>query len=1116
MFNPTYTWDARRKIASHRIPTRRFAPLAHHTSRGEAMVIHSCRLAAVTAILLATISSTLSAAVTSYTVRTLGPNTELTSITAERDGRVAVFDASKLIGIDVVSFRSLGSSKVVVSSGSSLPRTGTRSGVLEYDLAINSGFTNLGGSVAPLATTPVLSGPQATPGMAVRFRQPVLNLPGDDVVFFEVQRGEGSPLTGDAIHVSPLRFEPGLKSTTIEGYDIDFNHPRAQATGQFVCYGFAKSPQSLHDLEHESCQPSETGADFKALAVAVDLSALGYPEGASVEGLFFQNRGTTGSIVDPVLIAGLPVPDRLNLLPAEPTTESPQLLHHALNGPMAGVEDVIFAVRAPGRDHWYANFGYYCCGRGEYPPQRLPEEAKPDPIFRPGGRLCRLNLRDRQVTTLLDDPQGGVRDPQVHYDGQKILFAYRKGGDSYHHLYEIQADGTGLHQLTDGPYDDIEPTYLPDGGIMFVSSRCQRIVNCWRTPVAILYRCDGDGRNIRMVSTNIEHDNTPWPLPDGRLLYMRWEYVDRSQGAFHHLWTTNPDGTGQMVFYGNQRPGYAMLDAKPIPGSRSIVASFSPGHGRPEHAGEVAIVDPRLGPDNPRAVQRISPPRKFYRDPYAFSEDCFLLADPTGILVMDGAGETELVYGLPKSDRPLECHEPRPLRARPRERIIPARIENTEATGRLVLADIYHGRNMKGVERGEIKKLLVLEQLPKPVNFSGGMWPISVGGSFTLARVLGTVPVEPDGSAYMELPAMRSLFFVALDKDDLSVKRMQSFLTVEPGETTSCVGCHEQRMRTPLSTHTTLAAMGRSPSRIKPVAGAPDVFDFPRDIQPLLDRYCVECHSPKRYEGHVDLTGDHTPLFSQSYWTVVQKGLISDGRNESRNNRPPRTIGSSASRLLTMLDGSHYNVKVSAQDKTLLRLWIESSAPYAGTYAALGSGMAPVEFPIEAIERRCGSCHAEEPTAKTRIGPSMLFRFGGQGPALPLIHDFMDLMYMRVKFGYFKFGRTCTPQSFCNITQPEKSVLLRAPLSQEAGGLGICTPNVFADTADADYQAILTAIRQAAAKHKEEKRFDMPGFRPNDYYIRNMQRYGILPEDLKPEDPIDVYATDRAYWKSFH
>ena len=794
--------------------------------------------------------------------------------------------------------------------------------------------------------------------------------------------------------------------------------------------------------------------------------------------------------------------------------EPGELLRTMLDGPLAGVQEIVFAVRVAGWDHWYANFGHYAATVPEYPPQQgLPGEAIP-PLFGEGGRLCRLNLRTGKLTVLLDDPAGGVRDPQVHYDGRTILFSYRKGGQPYYHLYEINADGTGLVQRTDGPYDDIEPTYLPDGGIMFCSSRCNRFVNCYRTPVAVLYRCDGDGRNLRPISANIEHDNTPWPLPDGRVLYMRWEYVDRSQLCFHHLWTANPDGTGQMVFFGNQFPDTAMLDAKPIPGTREVVASFSPGHGMPEHMGHVTLVDPATGPDRLAAARRISRQGRLYRDPYPISRDCFLVADNRGLWVMDGSGQTDPIYKLPAHESRWTCHEPRPLAPRPREPVLASRIQPTKASGRFVLADVYHGRNMAGVKRGEVTRLLVLEQLPKPINFTGGMWPTSAGGTFTLARILGTVPVAPDGSADFLAPAMRPLFFVALDAQDLAVKRMQSFVSLQPGETLGCVGCHEPRTRATPAPPGPPALLGRAPHDIEPIAGVPDVLDFARDIQPILDRHCVACHHPDRPEGRVDLCGDHAPLFARSYWTILQRGLISDGRNERYGDRPPRTIGSSASRLLGLLDGSHYQARPSAHEQRVVRLWIDTSAVYAGTYGALGSGMHPVEFPIEMMERRCGACHGHAPP-KPQIGRGQYFRFGPAGPPLPLVHEFADLQRIRGTIGYYKFGNAVPPQELCNLTRPDKSPLLRAPLARSAGGLEWCGRAVLADTRDPDYQALLARIVAASEKHQREKRFDMPGFRPNVYYVRMMQRYGVLPAGLGPGDPIDVYATDRAYWQSF-
>jgi hypothetical protein len=1058
-----------------------------------------------------------SAEVIGYTAAAAGPDTVLTSVTVTRGPGPAIFNPAKLIGVRLTHFKSADGSNIATPPGAGVPAAHLR-GALLSDGKLNSGVINPGGQAKPLASDPVLDGPDATPGMAVEFEQPVVNLPGDDVVFFEFQREESSPLGGDAFHVSPLRFEPGLRSVTVESYDIHFDDPQARSIGQFDFYRLDRAPQSLAELKAARLARIGTPDGFKALAVGIDLSDLGYADGAEVRGLFFQDNDGKGLLVDPVLIAGLPAPEPENLLAEAPKSSEPEpgrLLERFLEGPMAGVDEIVFAVRVCGFDHWYANFGYYSASVPEYPPHDgIPGEKTP-PLFGDGGRLCRYNLRTHELRVLLDDATGGVRDPQVHYDAQKILFSYRKGGQPYYHLYEIRCDGSGLVQLTDGPYDDIEPTYLPDGGIMFSSSRAKRFVNCYRTPVATLYRCEADGSNVRPVSTNIEHENTPWPLADGRVLYMRWEYVDRSQFCFHHLWTIDPDGTGQMVYFGNQFPDTAMLDAKPIPGTDKVVASFSPGHGRPGHMGPITVIDPGTGPDNRGAARRVSQAGQLFRDPYPFSEDCFLVADNRGIHVMDGNGNTDLVYKLPRNETRLTCHEPRPLVPRNRERVIPPRIDPAKATGRLVLADVYQGRNMAGVRRGEIKKLLVLEQLPKPISFSGGMWPISVGGTFTLARILGTVPVAPDGSAYMELPARRPLFFVALDENDLSVKRMQSFVSVEPGEVTGCVGCHEQRLTAPLAALRDTAILGRAPSRIEPVADVPPVLDFPRDVQPILDRHCVECHNPDRLEGRADFSGDHSPLFSQSYWTIMHRGLIADGRNENYGDRPPRTIGTSASPLLKYLDGSHYDARLSEHEQRVVRLWIESSAVYAGTYAALGTGMTPVEFPTELMERRCGACHAQEPPAKGRIGTGLYFRFGDAGPYLPLVHEFTDLQQIRGSIGYYKFGSARPPQSLCNLTRPEKSPLLRAPLAVTAGGLGFCEPTVFADTSDADYQAILAPIQAAAERHQQEKRFDMPGFRPNVYYVRVMQHYGVLPADLSPDEPVDYYAADEAYWRSF-
>jgi len=773
---------------------------------------------------------------------------------------------------------------------------------------------------------------------------------------------------------------------------------------------------------------------------------------------------------------------------------APDLLQQALKGPMAGVRDIIFAARRSGPDpHWYANISYYA-------------EDENRKTYAPGGRLCRMNLRTGQVKVLLEDMQGNVRDPHVHYGGKKILFSYRKGGGDHYHLYEINADGSRVRQLTRGDYDDYEAIYLPDDDIMFVSTRCKRWVNCWLTQVGVLYRCGPNGETIRPVSSNNDHDNTPWMLPDGRVLYMRWEYTDRSQVHYHHLWTVNPDGTGQMVYFGNMHGGIVMLAAKPIPGTDRVVSIFSPGHGRREHAGPVTIVDPDGGPDA-RPYARHVNRKAVWRDPYPFSENCFLVASPRGIELMDGRGQTQLLR--PKPDG-MDLHEPRPLVARQREKIIPSRTDPAQPTGRLMLSDVNVGRNMVGVERGEVKKLLVLELLPEPIHFHGGMQPITSGGTFILERILGTVPVEPDGSAYFEAPAMRSLFFVAMDAADNAIKRMHSFVTVQPGETTGCVGCHERRTTAMYAPQKSLMAMKRAPSKIQPVEDVPDVFDFPRDIQPILDKHCVKCHNPEKRAGGFSLAGDRGPYWCHSYLNLTYRKQFVDGRNLPVGSRPPRSVGAVASPIMARLSGSHHDVKATPHEIKMVRYWIESGAAYPGTYGALGTGMLyrhiqnryirhDADWPENkmaagVIQKRCAGCHKGD---------------------------------MRLPAALSSNAKRYDREFVYNLSRPEKSAFLLGPLAKKAGGYGTCqvkakppkgkktVPEVFADTKDPDYQKLLAWIRRGKQYlEQEDRRFDMAGFRPGRPYVREMKRYGILSEKIGPNDPVDPYATDQAYWKS--
>jgi len=800
-----------------------------------------------------------------------------------------------------------------------------------------------------------------------------------------------------------------------------------------------------------------------------------------------------------------------------------------------GVEEIVFAQRGYGRDlsgHYYANFGYSCID----PNYWLHADD--------GGRLCKLNVRTGRLSVLLDDPGGAVRDLQVHYDARRILFSYRKGGTHRYHLHEINTDGTGLRRITDGPYDDIEPAYLPDGDIVFCSTRCHRWIGCWLSETAILYRCNPAGEQIRMLSSGCFTENTPAILPDGRVLYTRWEYVNRDPVSFHHLWTMNPDGCGQMVYFGNMRPGSVYIDAQPIPGTNNVVLVNIPGHGSNEHAGYVATLSVKHGPNSPAAMKNVSRTRDF-RDPYPLAEDVFLVARGNQILLMDAEGQVEDLY----TGTAMPLHEPRPIVKRPRQRTVPPRCDSAQPTATLIMNDVYVGRNMAGVKRGSIKRLLVMEELPKPANFhGGGSQPIGHGVTSTLKRILGTVPVEPDGSACFEIPALRSLYFTILDENDLSVKQMRSFVTLQPGETVGCVGCHEPRSQTPAAgpRPAALQAVVRGPSQIEPIADVPQVMEFPRDVQPVLDRHCVCCHGHKRRDGGVALVGDRGPVFSHSYYELLLHWQVKDTGGDPRHgsgrqpgNDTPYTTYSSASPLMDKIDGSHYDVRLSSLEKKIVRLWIDTGATYPGTYAAYGTGQIggcwgnnrPVRVMAddwlstgpaqEAIERRCGSCHPKQ-------------QLPGHVTARIPLDSWGDMLSWTRPLSRFSRHR------IYNLSRPESSLLLLAPLSHKAGGYAegrpaaeirrpqpvkedrnrppqpIVHPIVFDDADDPDYRKILAHVGAAKSKLDQIKRFDMPGFQPNKQYVREMRRRGVLGEALDPAaGPIDVYVADEVFWRSF-
>ena len=573
--------------------------------------------------------------------------------------------------------------------------------------------------------------------------------------------------------------------------------------------------------------------------------------------------------------------------------------------------------------------------------------------------------RDGEVKTLLDLPRGVARDLEVSFDGRKILFSMRRDAADDYHVYEMNADGSGLRQLTHGSgLSDIDPIYLPDGKILFTSTREPKYCMCNRHIMGNLFVMEADGSNIQQIGHSTLHEGHSSLLPDGRVIYDRWEYVDRNFGDAQGVWSVNPDGTNHAIFWGNNTnsPG-GVLDARAIPGTELFLANFSSCHDRPW--GALAVVDRRLGMDGRSPVVRTWPANAVdligvgnydtfkrlavkYEDPYPLSDKQFLCSrmtgkgEQTGIVLIDvERGETLLHAEEPG------CYDPMPLAPREKPPIIPSRIDLAKDDGYFYVADVYVGSGMAKIPRGTIKSLRVVESPEKrfwtQTNWqgSGTQAPGMAWDDYNNKRILGTVPVEPDGSVYLAVPADTFVYFQLLDDRGRMVQSMRSGTIVRPGETIGCVGCHEGR-------HTTLpgerlpTAMRRGPRKLAPWHGPARTFNYVAEVQPVFDRHCVSCHDYGKPAGKtLNLTGDLGLMFNTSYFELRKdKRFVNVVGAGPTDVQPPKSWGSHASRLATVVLEGHGDPEIDRQvnldPESIERIltWIDVNGPYYPEYAS--------------------------------------------------------------------------------------------------------------------------------------------------------------------------------------
>jgi len=684
--------------------------------------------------------------------------------------------------------------------------------------------------------------------------------------------------------------------------------------------------------------------------------------------------------------------------------------------------------------------------------------------FKGSGPLKALDVKTGTVRTVFQPgPTGGIRDPEVSFDGKQIVFSLRKSVKDDYHIYTVGADGSGLKQLTGAPgVFDIDPLYLADGTIVFTSSREPKYCMCNRHIMGNLFKMEADGANIHQIGKSTLHEGHSALMPDGRILYDRWEYVDRNFGDAQGLWVVNPDGTNHAVYWGNNTasPG-AVLDARIIPGTTLCLSIFSSCHDRPW--GAVAIIDRRMGVDGRDAVVRTWPASAInyvdhgnidtykrvqpkYEDPFPLSDKYFLVSrmvgrgEEMGIYLLDTFGNEVLVHAEAPG-----CFDPMPLAPRARPAIQPSRRDFANTTGVFYVQNVYIGTHMKGVKPGSIKSLRVVESPPKrswtPAQWGGqGVHcPGMNWHSFELKRVLGTVPVEPDGSANFTVPADKFIFFQLLDENGMMVQSMRSGTIIQSGEKQGCVGCHETRTEdtTPPPVGTPLA-MKRAPDAMNGWYGEARMFSFQKEVQGVFDKHCMKCHDyGKKAAKKLVLAGDRTVCFNGSYTDLWSGNVIKCVGAGPAAIQQAYSWGSHASKLVQVLrtphNDDHKTLKLSEEDLARIMTWVDLNAPYYPTYE---------------------SAYPKNPTGRCPLTGGQLSQLG-------------KLTGARFVTGHGR-GK-------------------RAQIAFERPELSPCLQKLVKDSPK--YAEALAIIKAGQATLKEKPRADMDGFVPCEDHRRRLAKY---------------------------
>lgn len=596
-----------------------------------------------------------------------------------------------------------------------------------------------------------------------------------------------------------------------------------------------------------------------------------------------------------------------------------------------------------------------------------------DKTFDDSIEIMSLREVDEEPATFFKPDDGRmVSDVDLHFEADRMMFSMMDDNSRWQ-VWEINLDGSGLRQITPSDPSDVDnydSCYLPDGRIVFTSTACMIGVPCvyGNSHVTNTYICDADGKNIRRLTFDQEHNWSPCVMNNGRVLYQRWEYADLPHSNSRMLFSMNPDGTGQRAFYGsNSLWPNAIFYARPIPNSPTKVVGIVSGHHGVARQGEMILFDAAMGRHEAEGVvQRIGdwgkPVEPVVADnlvggswpkflhPYPLNEKYFLAAvqrDPRsriGIYLVDVFDNMLLL-------RESETHqlmEPVPLRKTRRPPVIQDRVIPGEKEATVYLTDVYNGPGLEGIPRGTVKQLRVYTYGFSYQNMGGLLGIIGMDGPWDMRRVLGTVPVLEDGSAKFNVPANTPIAVQPIDEHGRALQLMRSWMTAMPGEVLQCNGCHESQNDAALPK--TSLAVSRRPDAISPWHGPTRGFDYSREVQPVVDRYCVGCHNGEPLaDGTITINlrgdqmiddfsmvtagngGNRGGRFSVGY-AELHRFVRRSGIESDIHLLTPMEFHASTTELVQMLEKGHHGVVLDDEAWDRLLTWIDMNCPFHGTW----------------------------------------------------------------------------------------------------------------------------------------------------------------------------------------